>query len=81
MLEFKKDDIIVQIGHPQKWRILEVQTLPMSYRVAIVNGVESCVTSFNTALAHMNFVKVGVWDDERGEIDEQDEKSQQKDGN
>ena len=67
--EFKVGDIIVQIGHPQRWRILEVLPLSMSYRVKIVNDIDSCVTSVNTALAHMNFVKVGRWDGEK-EVDE-----------
>ena len=69
--EFKPDDIIVQIGYPHKWRILEAPPESMTYRVEIVNG-ESCATSFNTALAHMNFVKVGVWDFERNkEVDDE----------
>lgn len=70
MSEFKTDDIIVQIGYPHKWRILKAPPESMTYRVAIVNGY-SCVTSFNTALTHMNFVKVGVWDKERGEVDDE----------
>lgn len=69
---FREDDIVVQIGHSQKWRILVVQLKSMTYRVSSVNGVGHCTTTFDKEWVDRDFVKVGeyAW---YGEIQEKDD--------
>lgn len=67
---FKKDDIVVQIGVLNKWRILEVRN--SSYRVDQVCCSGHYTSTFDKSWVDHDFVKVGeyAWYGEKEEEDD-----------
>ena len=67
---FRKDDIVVRIWCPQKWRISEVRD--SNYRVDQMCCVGRCTATFDKSWVDRDFVKVGeyAWYGEKKEEDD-----------
>lgn len=56
---FRKNDIVVEIGHIFKWRILEVRQ--SNYRVEQVCCDGRYITSFDKEWVDRDFVRVNIY--------------------
>lgn len=75
MNEFKRGDVIVQIGEPFKWLVLAVKMNDQMYEViselGFMDGDPAASSLWPTHMTELDFVKVGRWDFERNkEVDD-----------
>lgn len=74
--EFKRGDVIVQIGEPFRWVVIAVEMNGQMYDViselGFMDGDPENTNLFPTQLIERDSVKVGEWDfDSRREIDDE----------